>query len=102
MMKIDVNKSGRIFDFLVTTGMLVLAYDPSVKGIGPGKEGHVLGVPLDVINGRTHVTEIHPDGRVNGHGHGLGYGGASVLNGLNGFGGLSGLNGFKLNGAGGN
>lgn len=29
MMKIDVNKSGRIFDFLVSAGMLVLQYDPS-------------------------------------------------------------------------
>ncbi|RSH94558.1 Transcriptional adapter ada2 [Saitozyma podzolica] len=75
MMKIDVNKSGRIFDFLVTTGMLVLAYDPSAKGIGPGKEGHVLGVPMDIIHGKTGVgvagitgvTEIHPDGRINGH-----------------------------------
>ena len=28
MMKIDVNKSGRIFDFLVSSGMLVLQYDP--------------------------------------------------------------------------
>lgn len=29
MMKIDVNKSGRIFDFLVSSGMLVLSYDPA-------------------------------------------------------------------------
>ncbi|KAK8861484.1 hypothetical protein IAR55_002305 [Kwoniella newhampshirensis] len=42
MLKIDVNKSGRIFDFLVSSGMLTLAYDPTVKGMGPGKEGHVL------------------------------------------------------------
>jgi hypothetical protein len=51
MMKIDVNKSGRIFDFLVSSGMLCLAYDPSVKGLGPGKEGHVIGVPLDLSRG---------------------------------------------------
>ena len=38
-MKIDVNKSGRIFDFLVSAGMLILAYDPSVKVFAPGKEG---------------------------------------------------------------
>jgi hypothetical protein len=33
MMKIDVNKSGRIFDFLVTSGMMVLQYDPFAKPI---------------------------------------------------------------------
>lgn len=31
MLKIDVNKSGRVFDFLVSSGMLILAYDPTVK-----------------------------------------------------------------------
>jgi transcriptional adapter 2-alpha len=50
MLKIDVNKSGRIFDFLVSAGILRLSYDPSAKGIGPGKEGHV----------------IHPNGHANG------------------------------------
>ena len=42
MLKIDVNKSGRIFDFLVMSGTLHLSYDPTVKGIGPGKEGHMI------------------------------------------------------------
>lgn len=32
MLNIDVNKSGRIFDFLVQSGMLVLAYEPQGKG----------------------------------------------------------------------
>lgn len=44
-MKIDVNKSGRIFDFLVSSGMLVLQYDPLApppitNGHG---HGHVVG-----------------------------------------------------------
>lgn len=33
MMKIDVNKSGRIFDFLVSSGILILAYDPSKRNM---------------------------------------------------------------------
>lgn len=33
MLKIDVNKSGRIFDFLVSAGMLLLSYDPLVKHV---------------------------------------------------------------------
>lgn len=32
MLNIDVNKSGRIFDFMVQSGMLVLAYEPQGKG----------------------------------------------------------------------
>ncbi|OCF34076.1 transcriptional adapter 2-alpha [Kwoniella heveanensis CBS 569] len=50
MLKIDVNKSGRIFDFLVSSGMLQLSYDPTQRGMGPGKEGHVLmdGVMMNV------------------------------------------------------
>lgn len=52
MMKIDVNKSGRIFDFLVSTGVLKLMYDPTMKGMGPGKEGHHVGGPIDVHTGR--------------------------------------------------
>ncbi|KAL7419684.1 Transcriptional adapter ada2 [Cryptotrichosporon argae] len=31
MLRIDVNKSGRIFDFLVSSGMLALAYDPAAR-----------------------------------------------------------------------
>ncbi|KAK4687393.1 transcriptional adapter 2-alpha, partial [Tremellales sp. Uapishka_1] len=54
MMKIDVNKSGRIFDFLVSSGMLSLSYDPSVKGLGPGKEGHVVQVTNGNGMGMTH------------------------------------------------
>lgn len=52
MMKIDVNKSGRIFDFLVANGILKLMYDPTVKGLGPGKEGHHVGVPIDITTGK--------------------------------------------------
>lgn len=48
MMKIDVNKSGRIFDFLVSTGVLKLMYDPTMKGMGPNKEGHHVGGPIDI------------------------------------------------------
>lgn len=57
MLKIDVNKSGRIFDFLVSAGMLVLAYDPTVKSVYPslpvnGKE-----------NGHGPVVEVYPAGQ---------------------------------------
>lgn len=31
MLNIDVNKSGKIFDFLVSTGALRLAYDPAAR-----------------------------------------------------------------------
>lgn len=34
-MKIDVNKSGRIFDFLVSSGMLILTYDPLAPPTNP-------------------------------------------------------------------
>ncbi|WVQ94642.1 hypothetical protein IAU59_001722 [Kwoniella sp. CBS 9459] len=53
MLKIDVNKSGRIFDFLVSSGMLQLSYDPTQRGLGPGKEGHVLmdGVMMNMNMG---------------------------------------------------
>ena len=34
MMKIDVNKAGRIFDFLVASGMLTLSYDLVAKVAG--------------------------------------------------------------------
>ncbi|WVF66973.1 hypothetical protein IAT40_001716 [Kwoniella sp. CBS 6097] len=53
MLKIDVNKSGRIFDFLVSSGMLQLSYDPTQRGMGPGKEGHVLmdGVMMNMNMG---------------------------------------------------
>lgn len=58
MMKIDVNKSGRIFDFLVANGILKLMYDPTIKGLGPGKEGHHVGVPIDVTTGRPLVQPV--------------------------------------------
>ena len=47
MLKIDVNKSGRIFDFLVESGMLTLAYDPLAKGLRPGKDKQILGIGVD-------------------------------------------------------
>ncbi len=66
-MKIDVNKSGRIFDFLVTSGMLILAYDPTAtKSLVPGKEGHMMGLAMDGIIHRPETHEIY----MNGFGHG--------------------------------
>ena len=76
MLKIDVNKSGRIFDYLVSSGIMRLAYDPSVKGIGPGKEGHVINA-----NGTGHP----PYGSVSGISNGNG--GAGAANGGGGGGG---------------
>ena len=35
MCKVDVNKTGRIFDFLVSSGVLILSYDPTVKHAPP-------------------------------------------------------------------
>ena len=69
MMKIDVNKSGRIFDFLVSAGMLILSYDPTLKTLTPQKPGSLVGVQLgygmDLMNGTSGmdidgVVEIHP------------------------------------------
>jgi transcriptional adapter 2-alpha len=42
MLKIDVNKSGRIFDFLVQHGYLRLTYDPSA----PPPPPQLVQVPL--------------------------------------------------------
>jgi hypothetical protein len=59
MLKIDVNKSGRIFDFLVSSGMLVLQYDPMAKV--PEKEPSIiLGVEVD----RPSLTEVRVNGTV--------------------------------------
>lgn len=67
MLKIDVNKSGRIFDFLVSSGMLILAYDPTVKAIlPPSKDPNSLfGNPplnFDLMNGHHgvngHITNV--------------------------------------------
>jgi len=57
MLKIDVNKSGRIFDFLVTSGMLVLQYDSMAK-IPEKEPSIILGMEID----RPSLTEV----RVNG------------------------------------
>jgi len=62
MLKIDVNKSGRIFDFLVTSGMLTLAYDPAAKLSRTGKEGHVNGFALDGISSRPETQEMYTNG----------------------------------------
>jgi hypothetical protein len=66
MMKIDVNKSGRIFDFLVSSGMLILAYDPTVKPVYPPLKdpNAMFGAPLsvDLVNGQQMV-----NGHANGH-----------------------------------
>ena len=61
MLKIDVNKSGRIFDFLVESGMLDLAYDPVAKGLRPGKEAHILGLSMDGSLHRPDTHEIFPN-----------------------------------------
>lgn len=57
MLNIDVNKSGRMFDFLVNSGMLVLQYNPMTKV--PEVEPSIsLGMEID----RPSLTEV----RVNG------------------------------------
>ena len=70
MMKIDVNKSGRIFDFLVSAGMLILSYDPTAKAltqVTPRKDGLLgveLGYGMELVNGTMNglkgVLDIHP------------------------------------------
>ena len=62
MMKIDVNKSGRIFDFLVSAGMLILAYDPTAKPAFPvGKENGFFGVSLQMVNGgQQGAVDVYP------------------------------------------
>ncbi|EIW68866.1 hypothetical protein TREMEDRAFT_31549 [Tremella mesenterica DSM 1558] len=52
MMKIDVNKSGRIFDFLVSSGMLILAYDPSKRN---------LRARVEAVNGLSWGDEVKRD-----------------------------------------
>lgn len=67
MLKIDVNKSGRIFDFLVQSGFLKLAYDPSARISINGKEGMMNGHGYNHVNGeyaRPGLTEVHLS---NGH-----------------------------------
>jgi transcriptional adapter 2-alpha len=49
MLKIDVNKSGKIFDFLVSSGMLSISHDPSVKVFGGGKEGQMISNGVEVV-----------------------------------------------------
>jgi len=55
--KMDVNKSGRVFDFLVNSGMLVLQHGPTAKS--PEMESSmVLGMEIE----RPSLSEV----RVNG------------------------------------
>ncbi len=65
MLKIDVNKSGKIFDFLVSSGMLILAYDPTVKPVYPPPKEmsglHSAPLSVDLVNGHT------TNGISNGH-----------------------------------
>jgi transcriptional adapter 2-alpha len=56
MLKIDVNKSGRIFDFLVSSGMMVLNYDPLAKP--PPEPTIILGMEAD----RPSLTEVKING----------------------------------------
>lgn len=75
MNRIDVNKSGRIFDFLVSQGMLPLAYDPVATRLAAQQ-----------VKEAPQVAEIHPDSlKVNG------------VNGVNGVHGVQ-VNGFHPNG----
>jgi hypothetical protein len=90
MLRIDVNKSGRIFDFLVTSGMLILSYDPTVKHIPiPIKDFNGgFGTSGDLSNGHHHHSQQHPHsagGAVAGGGFGnTGSLGQIAINGANG------------------
>lgn len=61
MLKIDVNKSGRIFDFLVSSGMLLLAYDPLAKALGTGRDG-VISYGTEGMYSRPETHEIYSNG----------------------------------------
>lgn len=61
MLKIDVNKSGRIFDFLVSSGMLRLSYDPSASG-----KSAALATAGTLPNGMASLPAIG-EGQLNGH-----------------------------------
>jgi transcriptional adapter 2-alpha len=50
MLNIDVNKSGKIFDFLVATGALRLAYDPAARPV-PRPNGLASVPPPSGVNG---------------------------------------------------
>ena len=108
MMKIDVNKSGRIFDFLVSSRMLILAYDRNAKILPPtnGKEGMFVAsftaeIQPDQLSGINGAHGIPPNGsypvQTGAGGHVNGISGMTGLNGLNGlFGGQ--VNGVRTNG----
>ena len=86
MMKIDVNKSGRIFDFLVSSGMLILAYDPSAKPVfpPPRETSGVFAPTVNLTNGMNGMNGMN---------------GVS-MNGMNGMGGMNGMSmgGMGMNG----
>lgn len=65
MMKIDVNKSGRIFDFLVSAGMLVLQYDPNQPPKAfENEDGHpMIQLGAELID-RPTLTEVKLNGGV--------------------------------------
>ncbi|WVN85796.1 uncharacterized protein L203_100947 [Cryptococcus depauperatus CBS 7841] len=68
MLNIDVNKSGRIFDFMVQNGMLVLAYEPQGKKGGSNQYAMATAIGLAETNiGGDHNKEILME-RVNGLG----------------------------------
>jgi len=73
MLKIDVNKSGRIFDFLVSAGMLLLSYDPLVKHVPlPVKDvnGAFGGqLSVEMANGQSTPHTAQSNGLANGTHH---------------------------------
>jgi hypothetical protein len=57
--KMDVNKSGRVFDFLVNSGMLVLQHGPMAKS--PEMESSmVLGMDIE----RPSLSEVRVNGTI--------------------------------------
>lgn len=85
MLKIDVNKSGRIFDFLVSSGLLILSYDPTIKHLPlPLKDANgVFGASNDLANG--HHFHSHSGNGIGSSGFGhTGSLGQITVNGANG------------------
>lgn len=77
MMKIDVNKSGRIFDFLVSSGMLRLSYDPNAVVVLPPPTNGASGVSpagggvgkAQLTSSQQHQLEFQSFVRANGNGN---------------------------------
>lgn len=61
MMKIDVNKSGRIFDFLVSSGMLMLQYDPLAPKPCPQEKEQAM-IQMGDLMDRPSLSEVKLNG----------------------------------------